>query len=242
MQAIRNLLKNARPLVRRGALALLPAVLAVLVWPRVATSEPALPADQAHPEKGEVRASEKIVFAGGCFWGVQAVFQHAKGVTKAISGYAGGISPHPTYEEVSSGRTGHAESVEVTFDPKQISFDQLLQVYFIVAHDPTQLNRQGPDEGSQYRSEIFVTTVAQRKAAEAYIQSLEDSRQYPRPIVTEVDSLKEFYPAENYHQDYATRHPGNPYIRMYDLPKISALKASFPDVYRDQPVLVGDER
>jgi peptide-methionine (S)-S-oxide reductase len=184
--------------------------------------------------------AEKAAFAGGCFWGVQAVFQHTKGVKSAVSGYAGGTAPNPSYRQVSSGRTGHAESVEVTFDPKQISFGTLLQIYFSVAHDPTQLNRQGPDEGTQYRSEIFTTSEAQRNVAEAYIVELGKAHAFPRPIVTKVEPLEAFYPAESYHQDYATFHPDSGYIVVNDLPKIENLQRLYPELYRERPVLVSD--
>jgi peptide-methionine (S)-S-oxide reductase len=181
----------------------------------------------------------RAVFAGGCFWGVQAVFQHTLGVTSAVSGYAGGTPAAPSYEQVSSGGTGHAESVEITFDPKQISYGRLLQIYFSVAHDPTQLNRQGPDGGTQYRSEIFATSDAQQRAADAYIAELNKAGAFPRPILTKVGRLKAFYPAEPYHQDYATLHPDSPYIARYDLPKIANLKKLYPEFYREQAVLVG---
>jgi peptide-methionine (S)-S-oxide reductase len=183
----------------------------------------------------------RAVFAGGCFWGVQAVFQHTKGVTSAVSGYAGGTPTYPSYEQVSSGATGHAESVEITFDPKQTSYGRLLQIYFSVAHDPTQLNRQDPDEGTQYRSEIFATSNAQQRAAEAYIAELELARAFPRHIVTQVERLKAFYPAESYHQDYATLHPDSLYIAAYDLPKIANLKKLYPEFYRERAVLVGGD-
>ncbi|HEY4847680.1 MAG TPA: peptide-methionine (S)-S-oxide reductase MsrA [Methylocella sp.] len=181
----------------------------------------------------------RAVFAGGCFWGVQAVFQHTLGVTSAVAGYAGGTPTAPSYEQVSSGGTGHAESVEITFDPKQISFGRLLQIYFSVAHDPTQLNRQEPDAGNQYRSEIFATSDAQQRAAEAYIAELDKAHVFAGRIVTKVERLKAFYPAEAYHQDYATLHPGSLYIAAYDLPKIGNLKKLYPEFYREQPVLVG---
>ncbi|PNE09819.1 MAG: peptide-methionine (S)-S-oxide reductase [Beijerinckiaceae bacterium] len=186
--------------------------------------------------------TEKAVFAGGCFWGVQAVFQHTKGVTSAVSGYTGGTPAAPSYEQVSSGATGHAESVEITFDPKQISYGRLLQIYFSVAHDPTQLNRQDPDEGTQYRSEIFATSDAQQRAADAYIAELDKARAFPHPIVTKVEPLKAFYPAELYHQDYATLHPDSLYIAAYDLPKIANLKKLYPEFYREQAVLVGGDQ
>jgi peptide-methionine (S)-S-oxide reductase len=193
----------------------------------------------ADPSDSTPGGTGRAVFAGGCFWGVQAVFQHTLGVTSAVSGYAGGTPASPTYEQVSSGGTGHAESVEITFDPKQISFGRLLQIYFSVAHDPTQLNRQDPDEGTQYRSEIFATSEAQQRAAEAYIAELDKAHVFAGRIVTKVERLKGFYPAESYHQDYATLHPGSLYIAAYDLPKIANLKKLYPEVYREQPVLVG---
>ena len=203
------------------------------------------PATPINPPLTDVQNSsgsktQRAVFAGGCFWGVQAVFQHTKGVTNVVSGYAGGTPPGPSYEQVSSGRTGHAESVEITFDPKQISFGRLLQIYFSVAHDPTQLNRQGPDEGTQYRSAIFATSDAQQQAAEAYIAELDKAHAFAAKIVTKVEPLQAFYPAEPYHQDYATLHPSNPYIVVYDLPKIANLKKLYPELYREQAVLVGD--
>jgi peptide-methionine (S)-S-oxide reductase len=183
----------------------------------------------------------RAVFAGGCFWGVQAVFQHTLGVTSAASGYAGGTPAAPSYEQVSSGGTGHAESVEITFDPKQVSFGRLLQIYFSVVHDPTQLNRQDPDEGTQYRSEIFATSDAQQRTAEAYIAELDKAHVFARRIVTKVERLKAFYPAESYHQDYATLHPDSLYIATYDLPKIANLKKLYPEFYREQAVLVGGD-
>jgi len=176
---------------------------------------------------------ETIVFAGGCFWGVQAVFEHVRGVQSAVSGYAGGTMASPSYEDVSSGTTGHAESVEVTFDASQVSLGTLLQVFFSVAHDPTQKDRQGPDVGTQYRSAVFYTTDAQRHVVDAYLKQLTEAKTYSRPIVTEVAPLHAFYPAEAYHQHYAMLHPDSPYIAMYDLPKVAALKARFPSLYRE---------
>jgi peptide-methionine (S)-S-oxide reductase len=190
----------------------------------------------------EANRTERTVLAGGCFWGVQAVFQHTKGVISAVSGYAGGTLPNPIYEQVSSGRSGHAESVEVTFDPKQITFGRLLQIYFSVAHDPTELNRQDPDEGTQYRSEIFTTSDAQQRMAEEYITELDKAHAFSAPIVTKVEPLRAFYPAEPYHQDYAALHPDRLYIRIYDLPKIANLKKLYPELYREEPVLVGTSR
>ncbi len=220
------------------------AVLGIAVFFRLATPAAVELARPINPPLAVLSNSTpsgigRAVFAGGCFWGVQAVFQHTKGVTSAVSGYAGGTPAAPSYEQVSSGATGHAESVEITFDPKQISYARLLQIYFSVAHDPTQLNRQGPDGGAQYRSEIFATSDAQQRAAEAYIEELDKARAFPRRIVTRVERLKAFYPAESYHQDYATVHPDSPYIARYDLPKLANLKKLYPEFYREQAVLVG---
>jgi peptide methionine sulfoxide reductase msrA/msrB len=180
------------------------------------------------------------VFSGGCFWGVQAVFQHVKGVTNAVSGYAGGDATTAHYDRVSEGNTGHAESVQVTFDPSQISYDQLLQVFFAVAHDPTQLNYQGPDHGPQYRSAIWYTNDQQKTAARSYIEQLTKTKVWARPIVTQVSALGAFYPAESYHQDYATLHPNQAYIVYNDAPKVAALKRQLPALYRETPVLVSD--
>lgn len=181
---------------------------------------------------------QTVVLAGGCFWGVQGVFQHTKGVTQALSGYSGGSKDTAEYETVSTGRTGHAESVQVTFDPRQISYGKILQIYFSVAHDPTQLNRQGPDTGTQYRSAIFYTSADQKRVAEAYVDELNKAGVFKRPIVTQIVPMAGFYPAEAYHQDYATLHPYQPYIAYNDLPKIENLKRLFADFYRDKPVLV----
>jgi len=183
-------------------------------------------------------ATDTAVFAGGCFWGVQAVFQHTQGVLSAVSGYAGGEKATAQYELVGSGRTGHAESVQVTYDPRQVSFGKLLQIYFSVAHDPTTLNRQGPDSGSQYRSAVFYRDAEQKRVAESYIAQLDAAKVFPAKIVTQVTPLAGFYPAEAYHQDYATLHPDSPYIATFDLPKIANLKATLPQLYRDKPVLV----
>ena len=174
---------------------------------------------------------ETVVFAGGCFWGVQAVFQRIRGVTKAVSGYAGGSAGTARYELVSRGTTGHAESVEVTWDPARVSYAQLLQVFFTVAHDPTELNRQGPDVGTQYRSAIFFTTPAQKTGAQAYIDQLAAAKKFPRAIVTQVVPLAGFYPAEDYHQDYFNRHPDEPYIVYNDWPKVDSLRKAFPSLY-----------
>ena len=176
---------------------------------------------------------DTAIFAGGCFWGIEAVFEHLKGVKLAESGYAGGGKSSPSYDDVSSGETGHAESVRVVYDPAQISYDQLLEVFFSVAHDPTQLNRQGPDVGTQYRSAIFYRGDAQRRAAEAYVARLRAAKTFSRPIVTQIAPLRAFYVAEAYHQDYMKHHPTQPYIVYNDAPKVEHLKKQFPALYRD---------
>src|SRR6266568_5530621 len=182
--------------------------------------------------------TETAVLAGGCFWGVQGVFQHVKGVKSAVSGYAGGEKDTAVYQVVGRGTTGHAEAVKVTFDPREISYAQILQIYFSVAHDPTQLNRQGPDSGTQYRSAIFPTSDEQKKVAEAYIAQLNAAKVYSKPIVTKVGPLEAFYPAEAYHQDYLTLHPSQPYIAYNDIPKVENLKKLFADNYIEKPTLV----
>lgn len=175
-----------------------------------------------------------MVFAGGCFWGIQAVFQHVKGVTEATSGYAGGSAENAKYELVSGGDTGHAESVRVTFDPSQVTYGQLLKVFFSVAHDPTELNHQGADEGTQYRSAVFYTDADQKRVTDAYVAQLGRAKAFPDRIVTEIVPLKAFYPAEAYHQNYATLHPDNPYIVFNDALKVTHLQKLFPDLYRGQ--------
>ena len=184
------------------------------------------------------RHTETAVFAGGCFWGVQGVFQHVKGVTNAVSGYSGGAKDTAQYETVSTGSTGHAESVQVTFDPTQVSYGKLLQVYFSVAHNPTELNYQGPDHGTQYRSALFPLDDEQRKVAQAYIAQLGSAKAFGAPIVTHVEAYKGFYPAEAYHQNFLTLNPDYPYIAYNDLPKVADLKRVFPAVYSDKPTLV----
>jgi len=179
------------------------------------------------------KGEQTIVLAGGCFWGVQAVYQHVKGVVSATSGYAGGTVSSPSYEHVSSGTTGHAESVKIVFDSSQVSLGQLLKVFFSVAHDPTELNRQGPDVGTQYRSAVFYTTEAQRKVVDAYIAQLTKSKAFRDPIVTQVAPLKAFYEAEGYHQNYYNLHPNQPYIVINDRPKVEALKTQFAQLWRD---------
>lgn len=180
----------------------------------------------------DTSAKETAVVAGGCFWGVQAVFQHVKGVQSAISGYSGGSPSTAQYEVVSTGRTGHAESVLINFDPAQITYGQLLKVFFSVVHDPTQLNRQGPDDGTQYRSVIFYANDEQKRVAEAYIAQLEEAKSFRHHIVTQVVPLKGFYAAESYHQNYAALHPDNPYIAFNDAPKVEHLRKEFPDLYK----------
>jgi peptide-methionine (S)-S-oxide reductase len=187
---------------------------------------------------GAGAGQEVAVLAGGCFWGVQGVFQHVKGVGSAVSGYAGGDERAAQYETVSGGGTGHAESVQITFDPHQITYGQLLQIFFSVAHDPTELNRQGPDEGPQYRSAIFPASSEQARIAEAYIAQLEKARVFTSPIVTKVEPGRRFYAAEDYHQDYLTLHPRQPYIVINDMPKLADLERLFPERYRKDPVLV----
>ncbi len=208
-------------------------------WMATAAAEKAvkLPAP-AFDTPAASQGQQTAVFAGGCFWGVQAVFQHTRGVLNAVSGYAGGNQQTANYQAVGSGATGHAESVQVTYDPAQISYGKLLQIYFSVAHDPTQLNRQGPDAGTQYRSAVFYADVHQKEVAERYIAQLESAHAFPRKIVTQLAPLMAFYPAEAYHQDYATLHPESPYIATFDLPKIANLKTVMPEVFREAPVLV----
>ena len=194
---------------------------------------PAVAAMRPEPAPiGVAASSDTAVFAGGCFWGVEAVFEHLKGVSSATSGYAGGSAPSPSYDQVSSGATGHAEAVQVVYDPSQISYDQLLQVFFAVAHDPTQLNRQGPDVGTQYRSAVFYRNAAQRQATESYVAKIRQARLYRGAIVTEVAPLQAFYAAEAYHQDYLVRRPTQPYIVINDAPKLEHLRRQFPALYQ----------
>src|SRR3989441_1271886 len=230
----------SRQLVRNAFPALLAATL-LLAGCGMSTSRlPAqedvrtVPAPLLDEPSGQVQP-EVAVLAGGCFWGVQGVFQHVTGVTQAVSGYAGGSQATAEYETVSTGTTGHAESVQIIFDPWTISYGHLLQIYFSVAHDPTELNRQGPDVGTQYRSAVFPTTAEQARVAKAYIDQLQQAAVFDRPIVTRIEPDQTFYPAEAYHQDYLTRNPRDPYIVINDLPKIEALKRAQPGVYRDSP-------
>jgi peptide-methionine (S)-S-oxide reductase len=201
-----------------------------------------IPAPALDAPSASAAASEVAVLAGGCFWGVQGVFQHVNGVTNAVSGYAGGEQKTARYDVVTRGTTGHAESVEITFDPRRISYGRILQIYFSVAHDPTELNRQGPDVGTQYRSAIFPTNPEQARIAKAYIAQLNHARAYDKAIVTKIEPDRAFYPAEDYHQDFLTRNPHYPYIVINDLPKVENLKRLFPDLYRAEPVLVSAAR
>jgi len=211
------------------------AVALVLHEPAAAIEKPmALPAPAVNESLASAPGQQTAVIAGGCFWGIQAVFQHVKGVINATSGYSGGSKGTAEYETVSTGLTNHAESVQIVFDPSKITYGQLLQVFFSVAHDPTQLNQQFPDEGTQYRSVIFYANDEQKKIAQDYIAQLDQAQVFKHKIVTQVVPLKAFYPAEGYHQNYAARHPDNPYIARYDLPKVASLQQLFPQLYRNQ--------
>src|SRR5581483_1889368 len=190
----------------------------------------------------EAAGPQVAVLAGGCFWGMQGMFEHVRGVTKVVAGYSGGDKSTAHYEMVGTETTGHAESVEITYDPRQISYGQLLQLYFSVAHDPTQLDRQGPDRGPSYRSEIFFVSPAQERVARAYVAQLTSAKVFASPIVTRIAPLKAFYPAEDYHQDYLINHPNQPYIVYNDLPKIDALRRVYPQLYRTTPVMVTTSR
>ncbi|WP_295981669.1 peptide-methionine (S)-S-oxide reductase MsrA [uncultured Variovorax sp.] len=214
---------------------------AALVWhavPSFAETARRVPAPTADLVAAPGAKTETAVFAGGCFWGVQGVFQRVKGVSNAVSGYAGGGANTARYDEVGSGRTGHAESVRITYDPQQISYGKLLQIYFSVAHDPTELNRQGPDVGTQYRSTVFAENAEQARIAKAYIAQLDQAKTFGKPLATTVEMSKPFYAAEDYHQDYLTLHPSQPYIAINDMPKIDDLKKLFPESYKATPSLV----
>jgi len=220
--------------------ALLGAVAAgtlLLRSPLFGAEAPVIIAPPAIDNPKSAGALQTAVLSGGCFWGVQGVYEHVRGVKNVLAGYAGGEKATAEYETVSSGTTGHAESVKITFDPAQISYGQILQIAFSVVHDPTQLNRQGPDSGTQYRSSIFYADDTQKKIAEAYIAQLDQAHAYPHKIVTRVDPLKAFYPAEDYHQDYLIHNPTQPYIAIYDLPKIENFRRTFPELYTGQPIL-----
>ena len=207
----------------------------------VASAATTLPNAAVDEPAAKTSAQETMVLAGGCFWGVQAVFEHTKGVTKAVDGYSGGQANTADYETVSTGSTGHAESVKVTYDPSQVTYGQLLKVFFTVALDPTQVNAQGPDEGTQYRSVLFYATPEQQKIATAYIAQLNSAKVFSKPIATQVVPLKAFYPAEAYHQDYAEKHPSNMYIMINDAPKVVALKKQIPDMYVKNAVTVASK-
>ncbi len=243
------MIKSLKTRTKRGGRSALLACGAVLAISAVTSMWPArrAAADDLKlvpPPAADVPAhagTETAVFAGGCFWGVQGVFQHVKGVESAVSGYSGGAKSTASYEVVSTGGTGHAESVKVTYDATKVSYGKLLQIYFSVVADPTQLNAQGPDEGTQYRSDIFATTPAQAKVAADYVAQLRKAHVFAAPIVTAVTPLKAFYPAEGYHQNYLTLHPDSPYIAANDIPKVQGLKKLFPQDYAPDPVLAATD-
>jgi peptide-methionine (S)-S-oxide reductase len=215
------------------------AIVGVVLWhsPLFGAEAPVIIAPPAIDNPKAAGPAQTAVLAGGCFWGVQGVFEHVRGVQKVVAGYAGGERSTAQYDTVSSGTTGHAESVKITFDPAAISYGQILQIAFSVVHDPTQLNRQGPDVGTQYRSAIFYGNEDQKRIAQAYIKQLDQSHVFARPIATAVDPLRGFYDAENYHQDYLIHNPTQPYIAFYDIPKIENFRRTFPELYSGQPVL-----
>ncbi|MER9250641.1 peptide-methionine (S)-S-oxide reductase MsrA [Mesorhizobium sp. M0598] len=234
-----GVVKRSSIFAKAALAALILTAAAAVFWqtPAVSAEDAVVIPPPAMDEKATA-GTEKAVFAGGCFWGVQGVFQHVKGVTSAVSGYAGGDKDTAVYEMVGTSRTGHAESVEITYEPSEVTYGQLLQVYFSVAHNPTQLNYQGPDSGTQYRSTIFAENDAQKKIAESYIAQLDKAKVFPKPIVTTLETGKTFYPAEDYHQDFLTLNPTYPYIVYNDLPKVENLKRLFPNLYSEKPVLV----
>jgi peptide-methionine (S)-S-oxide reductase len=215
------------------------AVVALIAAPALFSSADAGDLNKQIPvatqDPASTATSETAVLAGGCFWGQQGVFEHVKGVTRVVAGYSGGAKDTAVYEQVGTETTGHAESVEITFDPRQVSYATLLRIYFSVAHDPTQLNRQGPDSGTSYRSAIFAANAAQAATAKAYIGQLDGAHIFPAPIATKIEPLKGFYAAEGYHQDYLIHHPESPYIQINDLPKIEGLKKVWPQYYQAQP-------
>jgi peptide-methionine (S)-S-oxide reductase len=229
-----------RRILQGGLVALAAIPLTGLAGRLVAAAETAvvIPPPAVDGPSAGAGTLQTAVLAGGCFWGVQAVYQHTKGVTKALSGYAGGQKDSAHYEMVGTGRTGHAESVSITYDPQQISYGKILQIYFSVAHNPTELNRQGPDFGTQYRSAIFYADDEQKRIASAYIAQLQQADIFGSPIVTKLEPLSGFYAAEDYHQDFLVVHPSYPYIVFNDLPKLDNLKQAFPDYYRETPVTV----
>jgi len=218
-------------MLRRIVNAVLILCLATTVACHASSAAVKLPNPAADEPLSKAKGPQTVVLAGGCFWGIQAVFEHVKGVSSATAGYSGGSASTAQYETVSTGQTGHAESVRVVYDPSQVSFGQILKVFFSVAHDPTELNRQGPDDGTQYRSVIFYGDEDQRRIAQAYVGQLNGAKVFARPIVTQIVALKAFYPAEAYHQDYAAHHPNDPYIAFNDLPKLEHLKQILPELY-----------
>jgi peptide-methionine (S)-S-oxide reductase len=218
-------------LVGLGVMVLVMAVLTMLA-PSTTTAAVSIPNPAVDEPISTAKSQETVVLSGGCFWGIQAVFEHVKGVKSATAGYSGGTVKNPDYEEVSSGATGHAESVKIVYDPSKVTFGQLLKVFFAVAHDPTELNRQGPDSGTQYRSAIFYMNDTEQRIAKAYIDQLNQAKVYPSPIVTEVTAYTAFYPAEDYHQDFAEKNPYNTYIMMNDAPKVANLKKELPELYK----------
>jgi peptide-methionine (S)-S-oxide reductase len=233
----RRAFRHWRPAVFLAGLVLL-AGIGMRAMPSSAEEAHSVPLPKLDETASTAATSETVVLAGGCFWGVQGVFQHVQGVTSAVSGYAGGEKDTAHYEIVGTGSTGHAESVQVTFDPHKITLGRILQIYFSVAHDPTELNYQGPDSGTQYRSTIFPTTPAQAEIAKAYIAQLDQAHVFDAAIVTTIEPGKSFYPAEGYHQNFLTLNPNYPYIVYNDLPKIENLKQMYPGLYRADPVLV----
>jgi peptide-methionine (S)-S-oxide reductase len=236
--AIKASLRKRSTIVRlAGCVAIAASVLAAQRIANSAEAATKIPPPVQDEQAGATH-SETAVFAGGCFWGVQGVFEHVRGVKQVAAGYAGGAASTAHYETVSDGDTGHAESVQITYDPAQVSYGRLLQIFFSVAHDPTELNYQGPDHGTQYRSAIFPANAQQRSVATSYIAQLDNAHVYSAPIVTRVEDLKGFYPAENYHQNFLVLHPDYPYIAINDLPKVSGLKQMFPELYRNDPVLL----
>ena len=244
MSKISDKVASSSPLVKRASFAKLAGIAALVLGAvavqRVANSAEA--ATQVPPpaqdEKVTATHSETAVFAGGCFWGVQGVFEHVRGVKQVAAGYSGGAASTAQYETVSGGDTGHAESVQITYDPTQITYGRLLQIFFSVAHNPTELDYQGPDHGTQYRSAVFPVNPEQRIVAQAYIAQLDKAHVFSQPVVTRVENFKGFYPAENYHQNFLVLHPDYPYIAINDLPKVTDLKKMFPDLYRNDPVLL----
>ena len=230
--------KNSGKLSKLLSVAVLSASAFALIRTAHSTEGATVIPAPAHDETAGAAHTETAVFAGGCFWGVQGVFQHVRGVKEVMSGYAGGAANTAQYDRVSEGDTGHAESVRITYDPSQVTYGRLLQIFFSVAHNPTELNYQGPDHGTQYRSAVFPTNASQREVVNAYITQLDGAHVYKDKIVTKVEDYKGFYPAEGYHQNYLTEHPESPYIAINDLPKVGALKQMFPNIYRNDAVLV----